>query len=543
MPTEIPNIYSKLENNLLYAILQKIGGIYDMTFESIAKMKEFSPTEGAMYFLSLNEQSGMFICRTKEDSDLFDDAIIIQSTNENLIYYRIHDGSRNAKWYGAIGDGVADDTTALQNAINAGGTLYIPAGVYLISQPLNLIGNKQICIVGDQHSRGESRIRTASNFTGRSMVRQWINDWYEVGETDMDIPPNDLSDYWQQIDRYINLKNLRFEITTETPEGVVTALDFVSLQESSRLSGLAFSGTNGVSKGYPIRIRATSNGTEISCNGTAISDITVYNEGWTGELLVEGSGSDVDVINWVTSPTNHAESPFTINIIDFSMRNLHCEAYSENRPLFDISGTDFSITQSFIIVRNDSGDLFKFTNPELSGYGRSGISCTSLRLYPVDGNIANVENAATINILNDISQTVPVIVPYIQNDIDISFIHTMSRGMFIAVDGDGGKYQTGIELINDSRYYTQTQSNARYLRNNTSSGDFNTNLNGKIFGFGTSLHAPTNNGYVVIGGTYTDNENYAAQIAINIDLNNGLYFRIKKNGVWEQWHKVDGVPV
>ncbi|MCC6635219.1 MAG: hypothetical protein IT251_06930, partial [Chitinophagaceae bacterium] len=83
----------------------------------------------------------------------------------------------------------------------------------------------------------------------------------------------------------------------------------------------------------------------------------------------------------------------------------------------------------------------------------------------------------------------------------------------------------------------------RYLKNNTSSGNFNTNLNGKLFGYGTGVNAPTNNGYIVIGGTYTDNENFAAQIAINIDLNNGLYFRIKINGTWQAWYKVEGIAV
>jgi polygalacturonase len=40
--------------------------------------------------------------------------------------------------YNAAGNGVADDTTAIQNAINAantagGGRVYLPAGVYLLS--------------------------------------------------------------------------------------------------------------------------------------------------------------------------------------------------------------------------------------------------------------------------------------------------------------------------------------------------------------------------------------------------------------------------
>lgn len=53
--------------------------------------------------------------------------------------------------FGAKGDGVTDDTAALQAAITAlanGGTLHIPKGIYLTSQVLNLSG-KKLHLVGD----------------------------------------------------------------------------------------------------------------------------------------------------------------------------------------------------------------------------------------------------------------------------------------------------------------------------------------------------------------------------------------------------------
>jgi hypothetical protein len=40
--------------------------------------------------------------------------------------------------YGAVGDGVTDDTTAIQNACNVGGSVYFPAGTYKVSSAITL---------------------------------------------------------------------------------------------------------------------------------------------------------------------------------------------------------------------------------------------------------------------------------------------------------------------------------------------------------------------------------------------------------------------
>ncbi len=56
----------------------------------------------------------------------------------------------NVKTYGAMGDGVTDDTKAIQAAIDAvpdGATVLLPIGKYVISAPLNP-GNKSVALVG-----------------------------------------------------------------------------------------------------------------------------------------------------------------------------------------------------------------------------------------------------------------------------------------------------------------------------------------------------------------------------------------------------------
>jgi hypothetical protein len=58
--------------------------------------------------------------------------------------------------YGAKGDGVTDDTAAIQNALNALGpnnpTLYFPAGTYRITQTLTLAGQQYVNVIGQDPS-------------------------------------------------------------------------------------------------------------------------------------------------------------------------------------------------------------------------------------------------------------------------------------------------------------------------------------------------------------------------------------------------------
>src|SRR6266851_3246964 len=54
--------------------------------------------------------------------------------------------------YGAVGDGVTDDTAAIQKALNALGptnpTLYFPAGTYRITQTLTLAAQLHVNVIG-----------------------------------------------------------------------------------------------------------------------------------------------------------------------------------------------------------------------------------------------------------------------------------------------------------------------------------------------------------------------------------------------------------
>jgi hypothetical protein len=68
----------------------------------------------------------------------------------------------SVKDFGAVGDGVTDDTTAIQAALDAGGSnawsLYFPKGVYIISAPLS--AGRRTSIEGDGW---DSSVRAANN--------------------------------------------------------------------------------------------------------------------------------------------------------------------------------------------------------------------------------------------------------------------------------------------------------------------------------------------------------------------------------------------
>ena len=57
----------------------------------------------------------------------------------------------NIKDFGAVGDGVADDTLAMQSALNTGKRVYIPTGTYRLSDQVSMYNTGQM-VSGDGHS-------------------------------------------------------------------------------------------------------------------------------------------------------------------------------------------------------------------------------------------------------------------------------------------------------------------------------------------------------------------------------------------------------
>src|SRR5690606_13557261 len=70
---------------------------------------------------------------------------------------RLFSGDKfNVKWFGAVGDGITDDTSAINAALTAAGrdnTVYMPSSTYLVSDPIRVTSR---CIIGERHGRAIS---------------------------------------------------------------------------------------------------------------------------------------------------------------------------------------------------------------------------------------------------------------------------------------------------------------------------------------------------------------------------------------------------
>lgn len=326
-----------------------------------------------------------------------------------------------------------DWTPAIQSAIDDGGTWFFPPfgnglTYYDITSPLQVRNNKNLSLVGPTTASPRVYIRCKpSSFSGKSLIRQWDQSWYAAGETDQDERPANLNPYTALIDRYLNIHNMAFYVS----DGV-TALDLVAMHESSQLTNLIFNGTNGVNKGYAIRARS-GGGSEVSFNGTKFQNITVYSNQWKGMVLVTGAGSDVDIENFVTSSSVCTNSPFEFNIIDVTMRNIHCEAYCSGQPTILNKGTDIRISDSFFSIRNGQGDLVRCENPFGSGYSRTGASITQTRLYPEGGNDSNVTNRGSIRVIYDTTQQKTITVPLTFNNEIATLVLSASKAGYSLV--------------------------------------------------------------------------------------------------------------
>lgn len=134
-----------------------------MCFDSVADMVASNLESGHTvitkgYYSANDGGSALYTIRAKDVADVDDGGSIIFLDNDNVAEL-IADGTVNVKQFGAKGDGVADDTDAIKNAIayipsepledTTWYTLYIPFGNYLITDTITVGKNCNIVFDGN----------------------------------------------------------------------------------------------------------------------------------------------------------------------------------------------------------------------------------------------------------------------------------------------------------------------------------------------------------------------------------------------------------
>ena len=117
------------------------GGIAAATSAALSTAISLAPdtlyaTQGAV---SANDKGGGSFYFVPGSSDTVDGALTLTATGGRLKRI-LSDGVINVKWFGAVGDGVADDTAAIQAAVNAcqsySGGPFFPRGAYRITDTI-----------------------------------------------------------------------------------------------------------------------------------------------------------------------------------------------------------------------------------------------------------------------------------------------------------------------------------------------------------------------------------------------------------------------
>jgi len=147
-------------------------------------------------------------------------------------WVRQYDGALNAHWFGAIGDGVADDTEALQKAIfhatgwNGNGynldnsvakILYIPRGTYRITNSLKIVQMQSI--IGEGYGSGHSKsTEILCDFTDFNPPSNNYSNTYE-GHPSITLDKKPML-YNVKMANYIKIQGIRFNANFKDVYGI-----------------------------------------------------------------------------------------------------------------------------------------------------------------------------------------------------------------------------------------------------------------------------------------------------------------------------------
>lgn len=102
---------------------------------------ETSPEEGVAYYVTDPGKEGFFLYDPLDAASTDNTGTVLVSTSGARFKRIVEQSFVNVKWFGAVGDGVTDDTAAINAAVGDGSvTVYIPEGTYMIRADATSVG-------------------------------------------------------------------------------------------------------------------------------------------------------------------------------------------------------------------------------------------------------------------------------------------------------------------------------------------------------------------------------------------------------------------
>ncbi|AZD14984.1 glycosyl hydrolase family 28-related protein [Pseudomonas chlororaphis] len=174
----------------------KNDNLKDANFaKNIGTLKTLDPTPARSIFvidhtLSGDGGGGHFFWDT-QSTDNADDALVIKSNLSSTGRWHRQLQTKNlinVRWFGAVGNGITDDTESIDSALNsldkAGGTLYFPDGNYLISKTVHL-NKDNITLRGNGASR--TTLTLDKDSTAEYAIYSDRSSSYKISELTVDV--------------------------------------------------------------------------------------------------------------------------------------------------------------------------------------------------------------------------------------------------------------------------------------------------------------------------------------------------------------------
>ncbi|HEX8931558.1 MAG TPA: glycosyl hydrolase family 28-related protein [Patescibacteria group bacterium] len=328
----------------------------------------------------------------------------------------------NAKNYGAVGDGITDDTAALTSWINAlnsataGAGGYLPAGQYMITSALPSITNSSVTIFGDGWAQAANTIGSViSAKTGFPLATAML---ILAGEG---IELRDITiDGQNHADTIIAITGAHVRLLSMQARGVTAGNVCVDVQtggSSVWIDTCVINGINGANTGiqindtdaiivnskpqnsaYNIVLLGGASGTIIANNhmtpGQSFGQNCIYINGSPSHVIINGNRFD----NFVYSAIQLTPSSSTPNNIQITNNQFHSIYITDNTfALIGFDTTNSGIRGLHII---GNAGYAKITNRPaygLSAQTQSGGTPTNPTRISTVGTIFNSNNFWVVN--------------------------------------------------------------------------------------------------------------------------------------------------